>query len=67
MISFDKENKKDDDLYFFKLWNIGMKYKNYCDFSFIYDRRGLLGLKDSPMDKGEEIFEKLLKERIKIK
>jgi hypothetical protein len=34
--------------------------------SFIYDRKGLSELKDSPSDNGEEIFTQLLKERIKI-
>ena len=42
------------------------KYKNYAQFSFIYDKENLLELKDSPTDKGEDIFLKLLKKRVKI-
>ena len=50
-----------------KLWNICKKYNNYCNFSFIYDRKGILNLKDSPSDKGEDIFNKLKCERVKVK
>lgn len=67
IICFDKEEKKGEDKYFMKLWNIGQKYKNYCNFSFIYDRENLLNMKDSPSDHGEEIFNKLKERRVKIK
>jgi hypothetical protein len=67
VICFDKEEKPGEDKYFNKLWNIGSRYLPYCNFSFIYDREGLLNDKDSPTDKGEEIFEKLLKKRVKVK
>lgn len=67
IICFDKEELPHEDKYFNKLWNIGKKYQNYCDFSFIYDREGLLDMKDSPSDKGEEIFEKLKNRRVHIK
>ena len=67
IICFDKEENKGEDKYFMKLWNICQKYKNYCNFSFIYDRDGLLDLKDSPTDKGEETFGKLLNKRVKVK
>ena len=67
IICFDKEEIPPKEEYFNKLYNIGRKYQNYADFSFIYDRESLLDLKDSPTDKGEEIFEKLLRKRVKIK
>ena len=67
IICFDKEELPGEDKYFNKLWNICQKYKNYCNFSFIYDREGLLDLKDSPTDKGEETFGKLLNKRVKVK
>ena len=51
---------------FNKLYNIGKKYSNYCKFSFIYDREGLISLKDSPTDKGEEIFKTLLNKRVEV-
>lgn len=66
IICFDKEEKKGEDKYFMKLWNICKKYNQYCDFSFIYDTENLLNLKDSPSDKGEEIFKKLYNRRVKV-
>ena len=67
VICFDKEELPGEEKYFNKLWNICQKYKQYCNFSFIYDREGLLNLKDSPTDKGEEVFLQLLKKRVKVK
>lgn len=67
VLCFDKEELPGGDKYFNKLWNICQKYKNYCNFSFIYDREGLLDLKDSPTDKGEETFIKLLGKRVIVK
>lgn len=66
ILCYDKEELPNEDKYFNKLYSICNKYKNYCNFSFIYDRSNLLEMKDSPSDKGEEIFQQLLKERIKI-
>ena len=67
VICFDKEELPGEERYFNKLWNICQKYKQYCNFSFIYDREGLLNLKDSPTDKGEEVFLQLLKKRVRVK
>ena len=53
---FDKEELPGEDKYFNKLYSICERYKNYCNFSFVYDRENLLELKDSPSDKGEEVF-----------
>lgn len=66
ILCFDKEELPGEDKYFNKLYGICKKYEQYCDFSFIYDRENLLGLKDSPTDKGEDIFNKLLKRRVKV-
>ena len=66
IICFDKEEDIEDK-YFNKLMKLGKKYSNYGNFSFIYDFKKRLDLKDSPVDKGEEIFNELLKERVKIK
>ena len=67
VVCFDKEQtSKYDETYFNKLYNMCSKYKNYAQMSFIYDKENLLDLKDSPTDKGEEVFKKLLKERIEI-
>ena len=67
VLCFDKEELPGEDKYFNKLWNMCQKYKNYCNFSFIYDREGLLDLKDSPTDRGEEVFKKLLEKRVRVK
>ena len=67
VICFDNEEEPNNDKYFEKLWSIGKKYSNYCNFSFIYDRKNITEKKDSPTDKGEEIFEELLQRRIYVK
>lgn len=66
VICFDSEELPKSNKYFNYLYNIGKKYQRYGDFSFIYDREHLLQLKDSPTDRGQEIFEKLLKKRVKV-
>ena len=43
------------------------KYTQYADMSFIYDFDCLLNLKDAPIDKGNDIFYKLLEKRVKVK
>ena len=67
IICFDKEELPNEDKYFNKLYNVCKKYNNYCKFSFLYDRENLLELKDSPSDKGKEIFEKLVDKRVRVK
>lgn len=67
VLCFDKEENPGQEIYFNKLYEICKKYSNYCNFSFIYDREGLLQLKDSPTDHGEEVFKKLLERRVKVK
>ena len=67
VICFDKEEKDKEDKYFFKLYNLCKKYINYCKMSFIYDTENLLKLKESPTDRGENIFKKLLEKRIIVK
>lgn len=67
VICFDKEELHGQDTYFYKLYNLCKKYRSYANFSFIYDMENLLNLKDSPTDKGEAIFEELLKRRVIVK
>jgi hypothetical protein len=67
ILCFDKEELPGEDKYFNKLYNICKKYGQYCNFSFIYDREGLLDLKESPTDRGEEVFVKLLEKRVRVK
>lgn len=67
VICFDKEEVEGETKYFDKLYSLCQKYTQYCRFSFIYDRLGLLELKDSPSDKGEEVFKKLLEKRVRVR
>lgn len=62
LLAFDKEGKtwKEQSKYFDKLKALCNKYKNYCTMGFIYDNSGLLGLKDSPFDKGPDVAAKLI-------
>jgi hypothetical protein len=66
VLCFDKEELPGEDRYFYKLYDICKKYGQYCNFSFIYDREGLLNLKESPTDRGEEVFTKLLEKRVRV-
>lgn len=43
------------------------KYRGQAKFSYIWDMDNLLDEKDSPFDKGKEVFEKLYRNRIKIR
>jgi len=67
VICFDQEEKKNETSYFDKLYKLCSKYKNYCNFSFIYDTQNLLKLKESPTDNGEIIFKKLLERRVFVR
>lgn len=69
VLAFDREYESypsnQSDKYFDKLKGICDKYKNYTQMSFIFDTKNLLGYKDSPIDKTKDIFEQLIKERVK--
>lgn len=71
IIAFDKEYEKvattKSRKYFDKLRAIGQKYKQYCTFYYIADMEGLLREKDSPIDRGPEIFSHLLSKKILIR
>ena len=67
VVCYDREEIDGEHKYFDKLNQMCARYKNYCNMSFIYDRNGITKMKDSPSDNGEEIFLKLLKERVRVK
>lgn len=71
ILAYDKEFKdfasQEAEKYYDKLKNLCLKYSNYCNFSFLYDFNNLLGYKDSPIDKGPEIFTQLLKQKVKVR
>lgn len=67
VICFDREEVFGEHKYFDKLYKLCGKYKEYCAFSFIYDRNGLTNMKDSPSDHGKEVFEKLIESRVNVR
>ena len=69
VLCYDRMNDCSDpnDRYFYNLYDICRTYKNYFNFSFIYDREGILPYKAAPVDCGREIFEHLLKKRVIIR
>ena len=66
ILCFDNEEEPGKTDYFNKLYHICDKYKQYANFSFVYDKEKLLNLKDSPSDKGEEVFKYLLETRVRV-
>jgi len=70
IVAFDKEyvDWHDDKArrYREKLENLCRKYTTQATFSYIWDYNNLLEEKDSPYDKGKEVFEQLLKERVRV-
>lgn len=64
IIAYDKEGEtnKEKEKYFNKLKSFCERYKNICNMGFIYDTKNLLELKQSPFDRGKDIFKQLYKE-----
>ena len=50
-----------------KIEGLCRKYKNQATFSYIWDLDNVLEEKDSPFDKGKEVFEYLYKNRIRVR
>lgn len=61
IIAFDKEGQTWDEKekYYNKLQNLCRKNNKRCLMGFIYDLNNLLKLKESPTDRGKEIFKEL--------
>lgn len=70
-IAFDKEYLKWNDdrakKYRKKIEDMCRKYLYQADFYYIWDYDDLLQEKDSPFDKGKEIFEHLYRNRVKVR
>ena len=70
-IAFDKEyedwRSNEAREYRTKIENMCKKYKGQATFYYIWDMDNLLGYKDSPFDKGKEVFEELYKHRIRVR
>ena len=70
IIALDKQFQEDGDEESIewkkKILKMSENLLPYCKVSYIWDRENLLDYKDSPTDKGKEIFKRLIKERIEI-
>lgn len=54
-------------IYFNKLYAMCERYKQYANFSFIFDWDEVLPYKAAPFDSGKETFERLLERRVIVK
>lgn len=67
IIAFDRQYKEYGDeeclIWHDKINKMVCKYKIYFNITIMFDTENLLEYKDSPTDKGKEVFETLLKER----
>lgn len=67
-IAFDRQYKELQDNEWLKwtkkLMNIRNQYCSYATISFLFDLGHALGYKDSPIDRGPDVYNKLYKERI---
>ena len=70
IVAYDKQFKEEGDIEWVRLknnlTNIHLKYGSYAQISYLFDRENLLDYKDSPIDKGKDIFLKLFNERVII-
>ena len=70
IIALDKQFKEPGDDEFKKLVknlkNIHRKYGKYVKISYMFDKSGLLGYKDSPIDQSKEVFLELFKNRVNL-
>lgn len=67
IVALDKEyvdpNSDKGKKYRQKLIDMCKPFKNMANFSYIFDENGYLNEKDSPFDKGKEVFDKLYSSR----
>ena len=70
IVAYDKEYQRwgtqEQINYRIKLTKMVEPYLSWTNFSIIMDKDNLLQYKDSPIDRGREVFEELLEKRIRI-
>jgi len=70
IIAFDKQfqqlGDKEHQGWVKKLKDINKKYSKYIKISYIFDKENLLGYKDSPIDRGKEVFLELFNKRFSL-
>ncbi len=67
ILGFDKDFYSEDaeyEMYIKRILSLTEKIIPFCNVSFILDENNLLDLKDSPTDKGKEIYEILFNNRV---
>lgn len=69
LIAFDNEGEtyQEKQKYYKKLFKMCERYKLRCNMGFIFDQDKRLNLKDSPTDKGKEVYMQLSKEAVWLK
>lgn len=72
-LEFNKENINKESLEYKKyirfcerLTKFSNLFHNQCKVSVLWDERNLLDIKDSPFDKGKQVFEELFKYRVNM-
>ena len=70
IIAFDRQYQKLGDAeyehWIRNLHTINLKYSGFVNISFILDTKNKLGYKDSPIDKGPDVFKELYKNRVNV-
>ncbi len=70
IIAFDKQFQEIGDKewkdWTKKLKDLHKKYGSLVQMTFMFDKKNLLGYKDSPIDCGKEVFLKLFEERVSL-
>ena len=68
IVCYDRMNddKLTDQSYFNKLYSMCARYKNYANFSFIFDRDKILKYKAAPFDNGYDVFNELMQRRVYV-
>lgn len=71
IIAFDKEytdwRSEKAREYRMKIESMCKKYQGFATFYYIWDMDNLLNEKDSPFDKGKEVFEELYRNKIRVR
>jgi hypothetical protein len=62
----DSEEYKKYERFVNRIYSLAHKFTPYCKTYVLWDNLGLLQKKDSPFDRGKEVLETLMKNKIKI-
>lgn len=71
ILAYDKEYEflgdEKSKVYRQKLIDKCSKYNGLANFYYVFDERDLLKEKDSPIDRGQEVYEKLISKKIRVR